>query len=613
MLVFAAAGDEALAEEVVVALRAEGLAVELGGPDAADAPAMVFLITPGWTSDPAFEARVRRAMAEGTAVIVRVGGGAPGWTGPGADLTHWNRTDRRDAEFRALVVACRRGADAAAAAPLGLAELAALRAEARSAQVEPAPAPPPMPVMASAPPMSSPSAAGPARAAPPSRAGGRLSRPALLAGAAACAGVIGIGLMNLVGVGRPTAPPDITAASPPPAAAPEPEPTASPAATPGASPEPGSSAETTTAAAPPPAPAPESAPPPQAAAPAPPPRRPPLWPWLAGLAALGLGAAGVVWADRRRRRPRASPAPIVPAAVQPPPAPPPPPPPPPRRDLVDLSAFAPESVGPGETGLVQVFLSLEEQLEEALAAARAADPAAAARGSATLEVEIARGARVDIVLDAPGLGVDQPSQYLTWRGRARSCPFLVTAPAGASAARAPITVQAFVDGVPVGRLAFTLGVAAAEAPAPRRTVLRGETAKRYSHAFLSYCSADRLEVLKRVDAIRAAGLGFFQDILSIEPGEAWEPRLYAEIDRCDLFLLFWSSHAAASPWVVREAEYALQRRGHSPDGLPDITPIILEGPPTPLPPPSLSALHFNDVLRYVVAAAEAEQRARAPA
>lgn len=132
----------------------------------------------------------------------------------------------------------------------------------------------------------------------------------------------------------------------------------------------------------------------------------------------------------------------------------------------------------------------------------------------------------------------------------------------------------------------------------------------YRRAFLSYATHDRPEVLKRAQALRAAHIEFFQDLLSIEPGERWERRLYQEIDRCDLFLLFWSKKAAASKWVLREAERAVARQNASADEEPDITPIILEGPPVPQPiPDSLKHLHFNDHLLYLISDTQREQRA----
>ncbi len=57
---------------------------------------------------------------------------------------------------------------------------------------------------------------------------------------------------------------------------------------------------------------------------------------------------------------------------------------------------------------------------------------------------------------------------------------------------------------------------------------------------------------------------------------------------------------------MKEVEYALARQKSSSDGLPDITPVIIEGPPPPDAPDSLKDVHFNDSLIYVLAAVEAQ-------
>ena len=80
-------------------------------------------------------------------------------------------------------------------------------------------------------------------------------------------------------------------------------------------------------------------------------------------------------------------------------------------------------------------------------------------------------------------------------------------------------------------------------------------------------------MLKRAQGLRAGRIDFFQDLLSLDPGDQWAARLYQEIDRCDLFLLFWSSNAKQSQWVMKEVEYALARRKSS-GGIPDITPSL---------------------------------------
>jgi hypothetical protein len=52
--------------------------------------------------------------------------------------------------------------------------------------------------------------------------------------------------------------------------------------------------------------------------------------------------------------------------------------------------------------------------------------------------------------------------------------------------------------------------------------------------------------------LRALQIEFFRDVLGLDPGELWERRLYTEIERHDLFLLFWSRAAKESDWVYKK-------------------------------------------------------------
>lgn len=269
--------------------------------------------------------------------------------------------------------------------------------------------------------------------------------------------------------------------------------------------------------------------------------------------------------------------------------------------LLDVSAYAPPRARRGSRFLVQIFLyDTDDDPSTINAAAEAADASATRRGVATLEVEIARSERLDIALSGSGVEIDQPLQSLIWRGRSRSCSFEVRVPENYAESAALLTVRVFRAAVPIGQLRFSVAIetiAAAARPQPT-----GDEAKRYRRAFLSYASADRAEVIKRAQALRAAQITFFNDLLSLEPGEEWETRLYQEIESCDLFLLFWSHAARESVWVKKEIDHALACERRDSNGSPEILPILLEGPPPAPPPATLADRHFNDPLLYVIAA-----------
>jgi hypothetical protein len=96
------------------------------------------------------------------------------------------------------------------------------------------------------------------------------------------------------------------------------------------------------------------------------------------------------------------------------------------------------------------------------------------------------------------------------------------------------------------------------------------------------------------------GLRYFQDVLDLEPGERWSDELEGAIRDADVFLLFWSSSAKASEWVRREVDFALACQAGDDLSVPEIRPVIIEGPPVIAPWEDLAHLHFNDRVLYLM-------------
>ncbi len=116
---------------------------------------------------------------------------------------------------------------------------------------------------------------------------------------------------------------------------------------------------------------------------------------------------------------------------------------------------------------------------------------------------------------------------------------------------------------------------------------------------MSYATKDRKEVLKRVQMLNVMKTKFFIDLLSLDPGDRWEKKLYETIPHCDLFLLFWSQAAKNSEWVITgKPNTRSTSNSKNQDGEPDIVPVVLEQ--NVPPPPSLAALHFNDRIQYLI-------------
>ncbi|MFC1805585.1 toll/interleukin-1 receptor domain-containing protein [Planctomycetota bacterium] len=268
-------------------------------------------------------------------------------------------------------------------------------------------------------------------------------------------------------------------------------------------------------------------------------------------------------------------------------------------DELDCSVFAPSKAAQGDTILVQVFAHTHWQAEEAEQQAKEFDEDAERRGRTGLDVEAEYGVRLAFHLLMPGLEVDDPVQQLVWRSRTESVQFGVRVPDDHKPGTVIGTVIASMSNIPIGRVKFKLAVVDTE-PSPeeraRQAVSKG--VHRYQRAFISYARKDRPEVVKRVQMLTPWGIEYFQDILSIDPGERWERKLYKHIDEADIFLLFWSSSSRDSEWVMKEVHYALERKGGNDENPPEIFPVIIEGPPAVEPPPELADLHFDDWLVY---------------
>jgi serine/threonine protein kinase len=268
-----------------------------------------------------------------------------------------------------------------------------------------------------------------------------------------------------------------------------------------------------------------------------------------------------------------------------------------KSDPVDCTVFSPATVSPGITFAVQVFTHRPEQTDVAKAIATDIDPNATRRGFKSLEINVKRGSRLTLCLHIPGLDIDNPVEYLVWNGRAASVLFGVTVPAEASLGNYIGTLMVSHNQIPIGHVKFMVEVSAGT-QSPQAVQPLGDVARRYHKAFISYASKDRTEVLKRVQMLAQMKIDYFQDVLHLEPGDRWEKELYRHIDTSDLFLLFWSSSAKESRWVMKEVQYAIARKRGNELAAPEIIPVIIEGPPPVAPPPELAHLHFNDHLIY---------------
>jgi hypothetical protein len=278
-----------------------------------------------------------------------------------------------------------------------------------------------------------------------------------------------------------------------------------------------------------------------------------------------------------------------------------------RNYEADCTVFAPPEIAAGEHFMVQVAVHTLAQAAGVEESAKKFDADAECRGYTSLAINVKHGDRLTVRLTMPGLAISQRLSLITWKGGPHFLTFQVLAPPSHHGGTVLGTVTVCDEQIPIGQITFKLSVRpkdSAQLSANRPT---GE-ARSFETFFISYSSKDRPEVLKRVQMLARLGKKFYQDLLDIDAGERWEQKLYRRIDECDAVLLFWSSNAKASEWVLQECRYTIEKRG-----IDHLLPVIIEGPPPVPPPPELEALHMNDWLLYVMKAeSETHLAANAP-
>jgi len=75
--------------------------------------------------------------------------------------------------------------------------------------------------------------------------------------------------------------------------------------------------------------------------------------------------------------------------------------------------------------------------------------------------------------------------------------------------------------------------------------------------FLSYARKDFRRLSRHLKGISIGTGGYFLDQEHLRAGEHWSDRLLDEIEKRDVFCLFWSAAAAESDYVRKEYEHAL--------------------------------------------------------
>ena len=265
-------------------------------------------------------------------------------------------------------------------------------------------------------------------------------------------------------------------------------------------------------------------------------------------------------------------------------------------DRVHFTVTSPPIVMAGVRFVVDVWAHLGEQRETVVRLAKEAMPESKLFVRSQGPKEVARGAILTVFINIEGMIVEEPQKDILWVGEIGKADFVVAVPTDILGGPKAGSVSICIEGARQAKINFLIEVGRTTSDVDHLRT----TEERHRRAFASYTEADRPKVLARVQGMQVASpqMDIYMDVLSLRSGQYWAEEVRKEIQRSDVFYLFWSANAAKSRWVRAEWRYALKKRG-----IGFIDPVPLVPPPPPDPPPELASKHFGDkILAYMCAA-----------
>lgn len=208
------------------------------------------------------------------------------------------------------------------------------------------------------------------------------------------------------------------------------------------------------------------------------------------------------------------------------------------------------------------------------------------------------GAPITVRVTATQADIEPAERSFDWDGRENLVAFTVRVRQDAQAAELDLCFHVALAGVPIACIPLPVALSS---QAPEHADARIKSIRTAETAFASYSSKDAQTVGYCLSTLTrwSPGLAIFQDCLDLRPGEAFKPQLSTQITGSDVFLLFWSRNASASPWVHWEYDTARKAKG-----LDAVIPMPLEDPKIAPPPPEFADEHMRDrfmVARYALA------------
>lgn len=223
---------------------------------------------------------------------------------------------------------------------------------------------------------------------------------------------------------------------------------------------------------------------------------------------------------------------------------------------ISASAFAPAEIATGDDMMVQVYMYEEKEHNYVVVSARNADDGTIERDCISLNLNLKYGERVNIQLNILHYPELTQIKSFIWQGRTAKSYFNVTFPTNFDKKKCFVEIIISVNDVPFGELSFTTKVVD---ECSIEKVVTDVFPKQYKKVFMSYAHQDIEKVLPYAHAYKVEKRDYFFDRHSLEIGDVYEEKILDYINTSDLFLLFWSEHAAASDYVKKEFLTALKR------------------------------------------------------
>ena len=227
-----------------------------------------------------------------------------------------------------------------------------------------------------------------------------------------------------------------------------------------------------------------------------------------------------------------------------------------KHGKISASAFAPSEIVRGDDMMIQVYVYEDKEHDNIVISASNADEGATERDCIPLNLNLRCGDKVKIQLNILHCSKLTELKTFIWQGRTAKSYFNVTLPTNFDNKKCFVEIVMSVNDVPLGELSFTTKVVDAYS---FEKVVTDVFPKQYKKVFMSYAHQDIEKVRPYAHAYKVEGREYFFDRDSLIIGDVYEEKILANINTSDLFLLFWSKHAAVSDYVKKEFMAALKR------------------------------------------------------